>query len=964
MRMDQPDRVSSYVIGALGLSLATLAFGCQSTPDQGGSKGSSNVDTKDDKRLDQKALLSVPQVDHKPVCAASSPGSARCHAHIQTNSDGTVRAFTTPSGLTPANLQSAYLAASTGSSLTVAIVDAYDNPNAESDLAVYRTQFGLPACTTANGCFKKVNQTGATSPLPTPDSGWAAEISLDVQMVSAICPTCKILLVEADSNSYVNLGTAENTAATLASVISNSYGGSESSSTTSYDATYFNHPGILITVSSGDSGYGVQFPASSSHVLGIGGTSLVSSGSSRGWAETVWSGAGSGCSAYVAKPSFQTDTGCSKRMVADISAVADPATGVAMYETYHYTGWIVMGGTSAAAPIVAASFAAAGRSDVGNSYPYSNASAFNDVTSGSNGTCSTPYFCTGEVGYDGPTGIGTPKGTTIAIPPSPPSPPTGVSASDGIFTDKVQVSWTAANTAASYQVYRNTSNSSTGATQIGTPTGTSYDDTTATAGTTYYYFVKACNTVGCSDFSSSDSGFRSTGGPTPPTVTASDGDYTDKVRVSWTSSTGATYYRVYRNTSSSSSAATQIQGAATASPYDDTSATPTTTYYYFVKACTSAGCGEFSTPDQGYRAVPPSNAIYDATLLAPKCGSPTPFCDSGTLLVGRGTMSPAELHAPNTIANSCADGNTGTFHDDESLDRLQITSLDGTNLAPGKSARIDATVWAYSTSSDYLDLYLTTDATAGTLVWNLLTPTTLKPTATGSVVLSQTITLPATGATQWAIRGNFRFNSSTQSSCSTGSYDDRDDLIFVVDTSPTSPPSPPTGVSASDGIYTDKVHVAWTASGGATSYKVYRNTSNASSGATQIGTPTASPYDDTTTTPGATYYYFVKACNTAGCSDFSTSDSGYQGLSFPTGVTASDGSYTDKVQVSWTASTGATSYQVYRNTSNASSGATQIGTPTATSYNDTTATPGTTYYYFVEACSTAGCSNFSSSDSG
>jgi fibronectin type 3 domain-containing protein len=640
-------------------------------------------------------------------------------------------------------------------------------------------------------------------------------------------------------------------------------------------------------------------------------------------------------------------------------------------------------------------------------------------------------------------------------PPAPPSPPTGVGASDGIFTDKVQVSWTAANTAASYQVYRNTSNASTGATQIGTPTGTSYDDTSATAGTTYYYFVKACNTVGCSDFSSSDSGFRSTGGPTPPTVTASDGDYTDKVRVSWTSSTGATYYRVYRNTSSSSSGAIQIQGAATASPYDDTTATPTTTYYYFVKACTSAGCGEFSTPDQGYRALPPpgpptavsasdgtydsevrvawtasdtatsyqvfrntsnastgatqigtpsaspyddtsasagaiyyyfvkacnsggcsgfslsdsgyrslANATYDATLLAPKCGSPVPFCDSGTLLVGRASLGP-ELHAPNTIASSCTDGTAGTFHSDESLDRLQISSLDGTNLAPGKSARIDATVWAWSTpSSDYLDLYLTTDATAATLVWTLLTPTSLQPTASGAFVLSQTITLPATGATQWAIRGNFRYSSGTQSYCSSGTFDDRDDLVFVVDSSPPSPPLPPTGVGASDGTYTDKVQVSWSAASGATSYQVYRNTSNASVGATQIGAPTASPYDDTTATPGATYYYFVKACNTAGCSDFSASDSGYRALSAPTGVTASDGSYTDKVQVSWTASTGATSYTVYRNTSNSSGGATQIGTPTASPYDDTTATVGATYYYFVKACNTSVCSDFSASDSG
>jgi len=879
MRTDLPNRLRPYVIGALGFSLATLVLGCQAGSGEDSKEGSLNVDTDNDKRLDREALRSIPQGSHKQVCADAPPGHARCHARIRTNSDGTIQAFAVPSGLKPADLQNAYKASSGGAGVTVAIVDAYDDPNAEADLGVYRAQFGLPVCTTANGCFKKVNQTGATSPLPAADQGWAGEISLDVQMVSAICPNCKILLVEANTPTDANLGTAENTAATLgASVISNSFGRAESSTVSTSDSTYYNHPGILITASTGDNGYGVQFPASGAHVLAVGGTSLVTSGSSRGWAETVWSGAGSGCSGYFAKPSFQSDTGCPHRMEADVSAVADTNTGVAVYDSYGYAGWLVFGGTSAAAPIVAASFAAAGKTDGANSYPYSNPSAFYDVTTGSNGTCGTEYFCHGEVGYDGPTGLGTPNGTAIAAGcgSGAPPPPAWVNATDGTFLDKVEVTWSTW-CATSYQLYRNSSNTSSGATQLATPSSPPYDDTPASAGATYYYFVKACNSAGCSDFSRSDSGFRAT----------------------------------------------------------------------------------------------PANAVYDTTLLAPKCGTPSPFCDSGTLLVGRGTMVPAELHAPNTIANSCSDGNTGTFHSDESIDRLQITSLDGTNLAPGKAVRIDATVWAFSSKADYLDLYLTTDTTGaqtgdggtGTPVWTLLTPTFLVPPASGSVVLSQNITLPATGATQWAIRGSFRYSSTVPSlhvPCSTGAYDDQDDLVFVVDV----PPSPPTGVSGSDGSYTDKVQVSWTSSSGATSYQVYRNTSNSSAGATQIGTPSASPYDDTTATVGTTYYYFVKACNTAGCSDFSAADSGYRALSPPTGVTASDGTYTDKVRVSWAASTGATSYQVYRNTANASAGATQIGAPAASPYDDTSATPASIWYYFVKACNGAVCSDFSTSDSG
>ncbi|MFE9408964.1 peptidase S8 [Streptomyces sp. NPDC006704] len=322
-----------------------------------------------------------------------------------------------PSGLGPSSLQSAYKlpSATAGSGRTVAIVDAYDDPNAASDLAAYRSQYGLPACTTANGCFKKVGQTG-TSTLPSANAGWAEEISLDLDMVSAACPNCKILLVEAKSSSMANLGTAVNTAVSLgAKYVSNSYGGGESSSDTSYDTQYFNHPGVAITVSSGDGGYGVEYPASSRYVTAVGGTSLKPASTSRGWSESVWSGAGSGCSAYDAKPSWQKDTGCARRTVADVSAVADPATGVAVYDTYGGDpGWEVFGGTSASSPLIAAVYALAGTPSSGStpaSFPYAHTGSLNDVTSGSNGSCSPSYLCTGAGGYDGPSGLGTPNGT-------------------------------------------------------------------------------------------------------------------------------------------------------------------------------------------------------------------------------------------------------------------------------------------------------------------------------------------------------------------------------------------------------------------------------------------------------------------------------------------------------------------------------------------------------------------------
>jgi subtilase family serine protease len=351
---------------------------------------------------------------------------------------GGVTADTTGSpttvGLTPAKLISAYnLAGTNGGGRTVAIVDAMDDPNAESNLATYRSAYGLPACTTANGCFKKVNQNGATSPLPAGDYGWAEEISLDLDMVSAICPTCHILLVEASSPDTTPLATAVNTAANTPGVvaISNSYGGAEDSTILAADAS-FNHPGIAITASSGDSGFGVSWPASSQYVTAVGGTSLKTATNARGWTETAWSGAGSGCSTLEVKPSWQHDTGCANRTVADVSAVADPNTGVAVYDTYNNCGsssfcdfllalgfaqgadgWVQVGGTSASSPIIASVYALAGNtsSTLYGSYPYSHTSALNDVTSGSNGSCGGTYLCTAGPGYDGPTGLGTPNGT-------------------------------------------------------------------------------------------------------------------------------------------------------------------------------------------------------------------------------------------------------------------------------------------------------------------------------------------------------------------------------------------------------------------------------------------------------------------------------------------------------------------------------------------------------------------------
>jgi subtilase family serine protease len=377
------------------------------------------------------APSATPKITTQRACGNSAKGHARCLALVRTDAaaaaptakmasaaKGGVNPNVAPSGLGPADIQSAYKLTGPATGVkTVAIVDAYDDPTAEQDLGVYRSQFGLNACTTANGCFKKVNQSGGSS-LPRVDGGWAQEISLDLDMVSATCPNCKILLVEATTPSFSNLGKAVDQAARMgAAAISNSYGGSDASDST-YGAPY-NKPGIAVTVSSGDSGYGAEYPASSKFVTAVGGTSLKKASNARGWTETAWSGAGSGCSNYNAALGAAADagTGCSRRAVADVSAVADPSTGVAVYDSTAYqgrSGWLVFGGTSASSPIIASVYALAGRTG-GNNYlntlPYAHPSSLNDVTSGKNGTCPTSQWCNARVGWDGPTGLGTPNGT-------------------------------------------------------------------------------------------------------------------------------------------------------------------------------------------------------------------------------------------------------------------------------------------------------------------------------------------------------------------------------------------------------------------------------------------------------------------------------------------------------------------------------------------------------------------------
>jgi len=342
-------------------------------------------------------------------------------------------------GYGPSQLQAAYnltaASAADGAGTTVAVVDAFNDPTAAADLATYRSSAGLPALT--SGQFTVYNQNGQTSPLPATapvTDDWTLEESLDVDMVSAICPLCKIDLVEAGSDSGTGLFVAEQTAATTlgAKYISNSWGGSESSGDTSMDSQYFGVSGVVYTASAGDGAYsaGVIYPATSSHVVGVGGTTLNTASNSRGWTESVWKtssteGTGSGCSAVEPQPSWQASislipSACSHRVDNDVAADADPNTGAAVYDTTNGNGgWNEVGGTSESSPIIASVFALAGNNGNGGNNAadsiYTHTANLNEVTASNNGTCSPSVLCTATGAantYNGPTGWGTPNGLT------------------------------------------------------------------------------------------------------------------------------------------------------------------------------------------------------------------------------------------------------------------------------------------------------------------------------------------------------------------------------------------------------------------------------------------------------------------------------------------------------------------------------------------------------------------------
>ncbi len=545
----QPARRRTLAVAAL-LAAGALAVGV------GSSASAASASAASASAASAAAALAPPVYSVERACGAPRPGGAACTAMrlvpasltpAELQASAAAQAAEAASGaspavesenplpgyLTPQDLHAAYALpteTAAASTQTIAVIDAFDDPTAEADLGVYDEEFGLPACTSANGCFRKLDQEGKASPLPPENGGWASEISIDVQMAHAICQDCRVLLVEAKSDEFTDLGAAVDAAVNAgATEISNSYAGPEEPAIASFftelNADFYDHPGVVVTASSGDCGYlneacagerrAANFPASSPDVVAVGGTSLTEK--KEVWSSTVWDDGGSGCSEIFAAPAWQSavpdfaETGCgSERSVADVAAIGDPSTGVDVYDSTpegsgEPTGWGAWGGTSVASPIIAAEFALAGGSH-GVAFPAATLYAhlgesddLYDVVSGGNGSCGSEISCQAAVGYDGPTGVGSPIGLgAFSTPGSPESitPPaiSGIAEEGRTLTETVGT-WT--NSPASIgEQWERCKASGAGCSAIAGATGQTYKLTASDVGSTIRVRETASNAAG------------------------------------------------------------------------------------------------------------------------------------------------------------------------------------------------------------------------------------------------------------------------------------------------------------------------------------------------------------------------------------------------------------------------------------------------------------------------------------
>jgi fibronectin type 3 domain-containing protein len=845
----------------------------------------------------------------------------------------------------PSQILSAYgfnLVSENGAGQTIAIIDAYDDPNIQSDLQAFDQYYGLP---TAN--LTIVNQTGGTS-LPSPDltGGWEVETALDVEWAHALAPGANILLVEANSANtsdlFAGAGWAASQHAALGvSVISMSFGTGEYNTETTDDSTFktpASSGGVTFVAGTGDSGYPASYPAFSPYVVAAGGTTLQLDTSGAYISETGWSGSGGGISIYESQPSYQKGvvTQSTKfRTVPDVAFDADPNTGVWIYDSYlnPYGGpWTGIGGTSFATPAWAAIVAITNqvRAQDGltslNGYAQTlpslyklPASDFHDITSGFNGKYSA------GIGYDLVTGRGSPIVNLLVFDlAGVGTTPVGLAATPG--ERQVTLTWSAEIQAGTtFNIYRGTSPGGEGATPIATGvTTTLFTDTGLTDGTTYYYQVASVN-AGVTSARSSE--VSATPRVQPPTgLTAAPGNM--KVTLTWTASPGAASYNVYRGTSPGGEGPSPLATGVTTTSFSDSGLTDGTTYYYQVTAVNSAGESVRSGEVSATPVAPPSaptgvTAIAGNTEIGLNWKAST---GAVSYNIYRGTTPGGEGASP------VATGITGTSFTDTGLTDGTTYYYKVTAVNPGgesgKSAEVSATAQF---------LILAIDAGGGAVgsfvadtdfVGNSLTYSTTAAIDTSGVFQAPPQSVYQT--MRYANAPGFNYNIVGLTPGAT--YTVR--LHFVE----------PTLFGAGQRVF----NVTLNGAAFLTNFDIYVTAGNAGNKAVaEVGTATADAN-------GQISIGFSNITNDPlVCGIEVLSNTPVSAPAAPTNLVATGN--IGQVSLTWTAVTGASSYNVYRGTSAGGEGATPLATGvTGASYIDNQATAGTKYYYQVSAVNLGG----------
>ena len=552
----------------------------------------------------------------------------------------------------------------------------------------------------------------------------------------------------------------------------------------------------------------------------------------------------------------------------------------------------------------------------------------------------------------------------MSTDPVAPATPTGVSASDGTSTAKIRITWNASSGATDYKIYRNDSDSSASATLLASSVKTSYyDDTTAEVGTTYYYWVIAHNSIGYSEYSASDCGWRAYAVPDAPTgVSATDGTRTDGVAVTWNSVSGATSYSVWRSDTSSSTSASCLMNGITETSYTDTKAVEGKTYWYWVKATSQGGTSAFSASDYGYRqvSVPVAptgvsasdglssteiviswNAVLSATSYSVWRGTSSSSAQATQIASGLTTTSYADTSVTAGThyywVKATNVGGTSDFSDPDTGSLAAIVGPTSVSASDGAYSGYVKISWAKPQSANSYEVWRGT-VNAYSLAERIATPT--------STSHNDSTAEPGMLYYYWV-------RAVTSSGTS----------AFSASDSGYRPLSVPTGIGATSGNETG-VTVSWSSVTGATSYQVGRCEQAGSTPSVTLGSATSLSYKDTTAVPGVTYKYFVRAVAPACTSGWSASATGSRSVPTPENLTASDGTYTDRILVTWPALSGATSYELMRASENNIAEAELIATTTSTSYSDRTAEYGLTYYYFLRAKFAVGTSPWSASVAG